>query len=80
LQYGEGLGYRWQNDAQTFGFDAIAFHYRRDLRAARSATGTFYGADLDIVDDVNGIKGGFPSNRQAEAGDRRADLRRGGMP
>jgi hypothetical protein len=52
LQLGEGLGYRWQNDAQTFGFDAVAFHYRRkmsdDEKGAR--TGTFYGADIDLLE------------------------------
>jgi len=52
VQLGEGLGYRWQNDAQTFGFDAVAFHYRRkmsdDEKGAR--TGTFYGADIDLLE------------------------------
>jgi len=31
FQFGQGVGYKWQNDAQTFGFDAIAFHYRRKM-------------------------------------------------
>ena len=72
VQYGEGLGYRWQNDAQTFGFDAIAFHYRRELAQREQLTGTFYGADLDIVDDVNGITGGLPihGKRKEETGAR----------
>jgi len=50
--FGQGLGYRWQNDAQTFGFDAVAFHYRRKLRDDESAplTGTFYGVDLDLLE------------------------------
>ncbi len=49
---GQGLGYRWQNDAQTFGFDAVAFHYRRKLRDGENAplTGTFYGVDLDLLE------------------------------
>jgi hypothetical protein len=50
--FGQGLGYRWQNDAQTFGFDAVAFHYRRKLRDGENAplTGTFYGVDLDLLE------------------------------
>lgn len=52
LQIGEALGYRWQNDAQTFGYDAIAFHYRRRLSDAENAplTGTFYGVDIDLLE------------------------------
>lgn len=52
VQYGEGLGYRWQNAAETFGFDAIAFHYKRDLADQENLTGTFYGGDLDLIDEV----------------------------
>ena len=52
LQFGQGIGYRWQNDVQTFGFDAVAFHYRRsmsdDERGAKH--GTFYGADIDLLE------------------------------
>src|SRR5262249_12197320 len=72
VQYGEGLGYRWQNDAQTFGFDAIAFHYRRKMAARDQLFGTFYGADIDLIDDVLGIKGGLPihGNRKQETGAR----------
>jgi hypothetical protein len=52
LQMGEAIGYRWQNDAQTFGFDAVAFHYRRTLLDDESAplTGTFYGVDIDLLE------------------------------
>ena len=52
MSFGQGLGYRWQNDAQTFGFDAVAFHYRRKLRDDENAplTGTFYGVDLDLLE------------------------------
>jgi hypothetical protein len=72
VQYGEGLGYRWQNDAQTFGFDAIAFHYRRELAQRDQLTGTFYGADLDILDEVAGVSGGLPihGKRKQETGAR----------
>lgn len=52
MSFGQGLGYRWQNDAQTAGFDAVAFHYRRNLRDDENAplTGTFYGVDLDLLE------------------------------
>ncbi len=72
VQYGEGLGYRWQNDAQTAGFDTIVFHYRRKMVQEDHLTGTFYGADLDLLDDVNGITGGLPihGRRKQETGAR----------
>lgn len=49
LQFGQGLGYRWQNDAQTFGYDVLLFHYRRSLADTKELTGTFYGGDLDLL-------------------------------
>lgn len=49
LQLGQALGYRWQNDALTSGFDVILFHYRRDLAETVDLTGTFYGGDLDLL-------------------------------
>ena len=52
LQFGQAIGYRWQNDAQTFGYDAIAFHYRRSMSDAEDAplAGTFYGVDIDLLE------------------------------
>jgi hypothetical protein len=73
VQYGEGLGYRWQNDAQTFGFDAIAFHYRRKMSPRDQLTGTFYGADIDLLDQIEGVPGsGLPihGDRKQETGAR----------
>ena len=72
VQVGEGIGYRWQNEAQTFGFDAIAFHYRRELAPKERLTGTFYGADIDLLDDVEGVTGGLPihGTRKQETGAR----------
>lgn len=72
VQTGAGLGYRWQNDAQTAGLDVIAFHYRRRLAQRETLSGTFYGADLDLLDDVNGITGGLPihGDRKRETGAR----------
>lgn len=49
IQFGEAIGYRWQNPTETFGFDAIAFHYDRDLAEDADLTGTFYGGDLEIL-------------------------------
>ena len=74
LQYGEGLGYRWQNDLQTFGFDAIAFHYRRSMPFEEHLTGTFYGTDIDLLDgpEVEGLHFGLPihGNKKEETGGR----------
>ena len=50
LQLGEGLGYRWQRADQNGGVDVIAFHYRRNLADRQQLTGTFYGADIDLLD------------------------------
>ena len=58
LQFGQGLGYRWQNEAQTFGYDVILFHYKRSLADEVNLTGTFYGGDLDLLNgpfDLGGI-------------------------
>jgi len=50
MQFGQGLGYRWQNATETVGFDAIAFHYRRTMSAdEKKLDGTFYGPDLDLL-------------------------------
>jgi hypothetical protein len=49
VQFGQAIGYRWQNDAQTYGFDAIVFHYRRSMADEEHLTGTFYGAELDLL-------------------------------
>ena len=49
LQIGEAVGYRWQREDETAGFDAILFHYRRDLADTVELTGTRYGGDLDVL-------------------------------
>ena len=49
VQFGQAVGYRWQNDALTSGFDVIFFHYQRDLADTVDLTGTFYGGDLDLL-------------------------------
>jgi hypothetical protein len=72
MSFGQGLGYRWQNDAQSFGFDAVAFHYRRTLRDGENAplTGTFYGVDLDLLEGP--LDRGLPihGNEKQETGGR----------
>lgn len=72
VQFGQGLGYRWQNDAQTFGFDAIAFHYRRSMADREQLTGTFYGADLDLLNGPEGFNIPIPTSgrRKEETGAR----------
>lgn len=55
VQLGQAIGYRWQSQDETMGFDAIAFHYRRSLADRQELTGTFYGADLDLLDGALGI-------------------------
>jgi hypothetical protein len=52
IQLGEGLGFRWQSEDQTVGFDAILFHYARDLADHAELYGTFYGGDLDLLNGV----------------------------
>jgi hypothetical protein len=49
VQIGEGLGYRWQRENETLGFDILIFHYKRDLADTVQLTGTEYGGDLDIL-------------------------------
>ena len=72
LQFGQAIGYRWQNDGQTFGFDAIAFHYKRTLSDAEDAPldGTFYGTDIDLLEGP--LDRGLPlhGNKKEEVGAR----------
>lgn len=49
VQIGEGLGYRWQRENETAGFDVMVFHYKRDLADTVRLTGTVYGGDLDLL-------------------------------
>lgn len=77
VQIGEALGYRWQRDDQTLGFDVIAFHYERDLADRAELTGTHYGGDLDLLvvtpNEIPGIAPrGLPieGRRKSETGAR----------
>lgn len=71
VQIGEALGYRWQREDQTLGFDAIVFHYRRDLADSVDLTGTFYNGDLDLLNGPFDL-GGLPlkNDRKTEYGGR----------
>jgi hypothetical protein len=67
IQIGEAIGYRWQRDDQTAGFDAIVFHYERDMADRVELTGTNYGGDLDllVLDDIPGVSPrGLPVQRR----------------
>jgi len=72
VQFGQGIGYRWQNDAQTIGFDALVFHYRRSMADREELTGTFYGADLDLLNGPEpfGIVIPVSGRRKEETGTR----------
>lgn len=49
VQFGQGIGYRWQTEDQSAGFDVIAFHYRRSMSEGEKLTGTFYQGDLKLL-------------------------------
>jgi hypothetical protein len=72
MSFGQGIGYRWQNDAQTAGFDAVAFHYRRSLRDDENAplTGTFYGVDIDLLSGPLGSGLPIRGDKKEETGGR----------
>ncbi|HEX6098851.1 MAG TPA: hypothetical protein VF432_21225 [Thermoanaerobaculia bacterium] len=57
VQVGGALGYRWQREDQMAGFDAMVFHYSRDLADRADLTGTNYGGDLDllVLDELPGV-------------------------
>ncbi|HVS30403.1 MAG TPA: hypothetical protein VMS98_03010 [Thermoanaerobaculia bacterium] len=70
VQFGQALGYRWQRDDGTFGFDFIAFHYDRDLADEAVLTGTFYGGDLDLLDGAFGFSLPTTGRKKEEYGGR----------
>lgn len=71
LQFGQALGYRWQNGGQTFGFDFLAFHYRRSLADEKNLTGTFYGGDIDLLNGpFNAVSLPIHGRKKEETGGR----------
>jgi len=66
LQFGQALGFRWQSADASRGFDAIVFHYKRELADAVDLTGTFYRGDLKLLNGPFNL-GGLPiSGRNKE--------------
>jgi hypothetical protein len=56
LQLGGGAGFRWNwGENRRDGVDVLAWIFRRDLADRVSLHGTFYGADLRLLQGVNGI-------------------------
>ena len=49
-ELGVGVGYRWQEPGSALLFDLLLYGYQRELQQSRSLNGTFYGADLDLLD------------------------------
>ena len=70
VQFGQAVGYRWQRDDGTLGFDAIVFHYRRELAQEVDLEGTFYGGDLDLLDGVGIHSLPISGNKKEEVGAR----------
>ncbi len=72
-EIGLGLGFRIQDAKQQHRFNTLFFAYQRQLDTQRHLHGTFYGADLDILDlgEVPGASGiAFPTkgNKKTEYG------------
>ncbi|HYU25713.1 MAG TPA: hypothetical protein VEO74_10950 [Thermoanaerobaculia bacterium] len=72
VQFGQGIGYRWQNAAQNLGVDAIVFHYRRSMSDAETLTGTFYKGDIQLLLGPPGFGISIPvsGRRKEESGAR----------
>jgi hypothetical protein len=49
VQFGQGLGYRWQTADASSGYDLILFHYRRSMADREKLSGTFYSGDLQLL-------------------------------
>lgn len=61
-EVGLGLGFRLNDESGRFGLDILTWAYARDLGDEVDLNGTFYGADLDI------IEGPFPDGLFAPDG------------
>ena len=49
-EIGAALGYRWVSDTGSQRINLMAFHYEREMADTVELHGTFYGADLDVLD------------------------------
>lgn len=54
---GVGLGFRWESQNRNSRLDVLAHHYRRNLAQSRGINGSFFGADLDLL-DLSDLPGG----------------------
>ena len=72
VQVGEGLGYRWQREDQSMGYDLVLFHYRRKMSDREKLTGTFYSGDLQLLKGPPGFNISLPitDDRKEETGGR----------
>ena len=72
VQVGEGLGYRWQRDDQSLGYDVVLFHYRRSMSDREKLTGTFYSGDLQLLKGPPGFNISLPitDRKKEETGGR----------
>ncbi|MFN7954526.1 MAG: hypothetical protein U0610_22560 [bacterium] len=68
LQYGGGLGARWIDDDRRRGIDALGWYFQRRLAARAPIDGSFYGGDLDLLNDASGLTLPFHGARKLETG------------
>src|SRR5688500_16541221 len=70
MEVGAGLGYRWNRSAGDGGFDALLFHYQRNLADEVDIEGTFYGGDIDLLNGARGISLPLDGRDRNESGAR----------
>jgi hypothetical protein len=70
IQTGEGLGYRWQREDQSAGFDLLLFHYMRKMIDEEHLYGTFYGGDIDFLLGPGGFNLPISGMKKEEYGGR----------
>jgi len=66
-EIGLALGYRGQADDNRWQHDFMLWAYKRDLATERNLHGTFYGADLDIL-NAGGFSLPFSGNEKQDVG------------
>ncbi len=66
-ELGLALGYRGQADDNSWQQDIMLWGYQRELATERNLHGTFYGADLDIL-NAGGFSLPFKGNKKQDVG------------